>query len=582
MQIYALRHIQKKVALLTAVVLSFSIFTAVEASAQGAGPTFKYLTAGADFNCGLTAAGEVYCWGDNARSQLGTSALNANSTPNKVYGLSTSTGIAAGDEFACAVVSDGGVACWGRGDLGQTGDGILTDVDRLFATRVHGINTAIGVTAGSGHACALLKNGSVFCWGRNELGQLGSRANKFERMPIRVEGIPTIKQLNAGTEHTCALAENGFVYCWGDNKYGQLGIGLTQVLTNTPSLVLGIQKIEWIAIGFNTSCAYRTASGIWCWGWGADGQAGQLDRTNRWLPELISTVLTTTATSNSLATGLAIPSIDFAQISIGKYNVCGVTNSLKGNVLYCWGTTKATDPGVATSTVFPTAAHVSLGSGHGCTITLTGTVSCWGWNHKGQTGLGTSANSFSPLTMVSGFPDWLHWITSWKVAFENNLGTLSWTGGTGNYLVSIQGLGILCENRSALSCTFGPLESNRKYVGTITARNLNVSFNRTANIEFTTGSLTSEYQSYLIELEKAEKLKKAELFLESIKTQIETASKLESAAITQLLDENLLNTKKIEEMASNDLKIAESQKEIKKILLTMQNLVAKIIKKIGG
>jgi hypothetical protein len=283
-----------------------------------------------------------------------------------------------------------------------------------------------------------------------------------------------------------------------------------------------------------------------------------------------------------LATALAIPSIDFAQISIGKYNVCGVTNSLKGNVLYCWGATKATDPGTSTSTSFPTASHVSLGSGHGCITTLTGTISCWGWGHKGQTGLGASANTFSNLSMVSGFPDWLYWITSWKVTFENNLGTLSWTGGSGNYLVSIEGLGVLCENRSALSCTFGPLESNRKYVGTITARNVNVSFNRTANIEFTTENLTSEYQVYLIELENAEKLKKAELFLESIRSQIESASKLEATATNQLNDKNLLNTKKIEEMAANDLKVANSQKEVKKILMIMKNLVAKIVKKISG
>jgi len=581
-----LNHVRKtmlkKAALLGALAILFSVFSPLNASAQGTGPIFKTLSAGMNFTCGLTADGDVYCWGDNERSQLGTSAINANSTPNKVFRVSEAKAIATGDDFACAVLSSGGVACWGRGDLGQTGDGVLTEVDRFFATRVGGINTAVGITAGSGHACAVLQNGAVLCWGRNELGQLGNRVNKFERLPIKVDGIPSIKQISAGTEHTCALGDNEFVYCWGDNKFGQLGIGLTQVLKNDPSLVLGLQKVEWIEIGYNTSCAYRTSSGIWCWGWGADGQAGQLDRANRWIPELISTMLTTTITSNSLATGLAIPSTDFAQISIGKYNVCGVTNSLKGNILYCWGTTRATDPGIATSTSFSTASHVSLGSGHGCITTLTGTVSCWGWSHRGQTGLGASANVFTILAMISGFPDWLYWITSWKVTFENNLGTLSWTGGSGSYLVSIEGLGILCENRSLPTCTFGPLESNRKYIGTITARNTNVSFNRTANIEFLTGSLTSEYQKYLVDLENSEKLKKAELFLESIKLQIDNASKLESVAASQLLAENLAITKRIEEMNASDLRIATSQSEIKKMLTNIQNTVAKIIKKIGN
>ncbi len=582
MQIHGHKPAIKKAALLSVIAIFFAVISPSQASAQGTGPIFKTLSAGTNFTCGLTAEGDVYCWGDNERSQLGTSALNANSTPNKVFRVSEATAIATGDDFACAVLLSGGVACWGRGDLGQTGDGILTESDRFFSTRVGGISTAVGITAGSGHACAVLKDGTVMCWGKNDLGQLGNRANKFERMPIKVEGIPSIKQVSAGTEHTCALGNDGFVYCWGDNKFGQLGIGLTQVLSNPPSLVLGIQKVEWIEIGFNTSCAYRTSSGIWCWGWGADGQAGLLDRANRWLPELISTVLSTTNTSSSLATGLSVPSLDFAQISIGKYNVCGVTNSLKGNVLYCWGTTKATDPGTSTSTSFSTASHVSLGSGHGCITTLTGTISCWGWSHKGQTGLGASANTFTSLAMVSGFPDWLYWITSWKISFENNLGVLSWTGGSGNYLVSIQGLGILCENRTLPSCTFGPLESNRKYIGTITSRNTNVTFNRTANVEFTTGALTSEYQTYLLGLENAEKLKKADIFLESIKSQIETSLKIEAYANTKLVEENLSNSKKIEELASTDSKIASYQNEIKKSLMNIQNLVAGIIKKMGN
>lgn len=584
MQIAAPKRDARTVAFLAALAIIFTMFSTAESSAQGVGPKFKTLAAGMNFTCGLTTDGDVYCWGDNERSQLGVSALNANATPNKVFRVSGAVGIASGDDFACAVLATGGVACWGRGDFGQTGDGVLTDTDRLFATNVHGINTAVSVTAGSGHACALQKDGSVSCWGKNDLGQLGNRVNKFERMPIQVQGVLAIKQISAGTEHTCALAENGFVYCWGDNKHGQLGIGLTQVLTNNPSLVLGLQKVEWIEVGFNTSCAYRTLSGVWCWGWGADGQAGALDRTNRWLPELITTMLTTTVTPSSLAPTLAIPSIDFTQISIGKYNVCGVTNSLKGNILYCWGATRITDPGTSTSSVssFFTASHVSIGSGHGCITTLTGTVSCWGWSHKGQTGLGAASNTFGSMAMVLGFPDWLYWITSWKITLENNLGTLSWTGGTGNYLVTIQGLGILCENRSAQTCTFGPLESNRKYSGTITARNTNVAFNRTANIEFTTENLTSEYQKYLLELENAEKLKKADLFLDSIKNQVEDALKLETLATAKLLAANVASTKRIEELSVIDSKIASTQAEIKKIIFTLQNVVLKIVKKIGN
>lgn len=543
------------------------------ALAVDSGPTFKSVSSGEHFTCGLTTIGDVYCWGANDRSQLGTSAVNANSTPNKVYQVSNALEIAAGRDFACARISDGGVACWGRGDLGQTGDGIDTKIDRIFATRVHSISTAIGISAGFSHACVLLTDKSVRCWGENQLYQLGNEISKIETMPVKVEGIPLVTEISSGANHTCALTDTGFVYCWGDNKFGQLGIGTMMTLKSTPSVVLGVKKVNKIQIGFNSSCASVETTGFTCWGWGIDGQLAETDRFNRSLPVPI-----TLSTLTDSATALT-------SISLGRTKACGVLNSAKSNLMYCWGTTASTDPITGSS-----ATTVSLGSDHGCTVTTTGTVQCWGWNHKGQLGLGTISNAVSSIATVTGFPDWTYWINTWSIKYEDNLGILSWTGGTGKYLVTINGKGIVCETLSGVkSCKFGPLESNTLYSGTITAQNTPVSLSRTANLSFTTGTLTSALDEYALDQAAALKLtkeksdlEKAEKFIASLSKQISSSTLLETQAQVQLEKSAQENSRYLVTIKTIDESIKLVQAEIGKLKINLQDLVSKILKKIGN
>lgn len=554
--------------------MSSLFFQQISSYAVDAGPTFKSVSSGEHFTCGLTTIGDVYCWGANDRSQLGVSAVNANSTPNKVYQVSNALEIAAGKDFACARISDGGVACWGRGDLGQTGDGIDTKIDRIFATRVQSVNTAIGIAAGSSHACVLLLDKSVKCWGENQLYQLGNEASKVETMPVLVEGIPPIKEISSGANHTCGLAETGFVYCWGDNKFGQLGIGTMMILKAKPSVVLGIKKVSKIQIGHNSSCASVEVTGFTCWGWGIDGQLAETDRFNRSLPVPI-----TLSTLTDSATALV-------SISLGRTKACGLLNSAKSNLMYCWGTTVSTDPISGSA-----ATSVSLGSDHGCSVTTTGTVQCWGWNHKGQLGLGTTSNAVSSIALVSGFPDWTYWINTWSIKFEDNLGILSWTGGTGKYIISIEGKGIVCETLSGVkSCKFGPLESDKTYTGTITAQNSPLALSRTANISFTTGKLTTALDQYANEQaaaaalaakvakDKAD-LEKANAFLDSIKNQIDVANKTEAMAKTIFTKSEKEFDKFAEVLDAVNSNIENTRIEIKKMLGTLQQLVIKIVKK---
>jgi alpha-tubulin suppressor-like RCC1 family protein len=240
--------------------LLMSTISAVDANSNPPTRTvFVSVSSGEHFSCGLTDKGDVFCWGANERSQLGTSDRSRNLIPNKVYQVSNVVEIAAGRDFACARISDGGIACWGRGDLGQTGDGFEETSDRIFATRVPTIANAIGITAGQSHACALTKDKSVFCWGLNDYWQLGNSTSTVEKLPLKVQGIPNIKQVASGLNHTCGLAESGFAYCWGDNRFGQLGNGNKNLFKTLPSLVLGISDVNSLQLGADSSCAITTS-----------------------------------------------------------------------------------------------------------------------------------------------------------------------------------------------------------------------------------------------------------------------------------------------------------------------------------
>src|SRR6185295_7490637 len=127
-------------------------------------------------------------------------------------------------QHSCAIRDHSTVWCWGRNDFGQLGDG--TTSARSRPTRVEGIEDAIAITAGPNHSCALVVGAArkAVCWGRNDQGQLGARAGSFRSVPAPVvDGdaeLSGITQLVAGGAHTCALIGGG-VKCWGANNYHQ-------------------------------------------------------------------------------------------------------------------------------------------------------------------------------------------------------------------------------------------------------------------------------------------------------------------------------------------------------------------------
>ena len=203
--------------------------------------TMRTIATGNQFTCSLTVSGQVRCWGDNSLGQLGIGTpvlpralITAGAFPLVELGQSALQ-LSSGATHSCALLADGNVTCWGDGSNGELGYGNLQNVGDLSTPRTAG-KVALGgsaklVAAGGSHSCAILQDGTVRCWGSNAFGQLGYGTPE----DIGDDELPTAKEplrfsepvtaLALGFDHTCALTTGGNVYCWGENFLGQLGRG---------------------------------------------------------------------------------------------------------------------------------------------------------------------------------------------------------------------------------------------------------------------------------------------------------------------------------------------------------------------
>src|SRR5256885_1344811 len=206
--------------------------------------------AGGGFHaCMRLPDGTVQCWGRNNFGQLGNGDGNLadSSVPVPVRDLTTATRVVTGDSHTCALLGDGTVQCWGVGDSGQRGDGTFNNISSVPVAVVgmdgtgH-LTNAVAIAARGYHSCALLGDGTVWCWGRNVEGQLGDGTTTSSSTPVRVGGITGAVAVSAGVFHTCALLSDGTVKCWGavgpGNDFGQLGNGATTG-SSTPVTVMG-------------------------------------------------------------------------------------------------------------------------------------------------------------------------------------------------------------------------------------------------------------------------------------------------------------------------------------------------------
>ncbi|HEX4336167.1 MAG TPA: LamG-like jellyroll fold domain-containing protein [Polyangiaceae bacterium] len=261
---------------------------------------------GRDNACGIVA-GTLECWGmnkeaeDKFNSSTGVIDTNQYLTPTCTFGTMPMAGVSMGSDFGCGITAQGAVSCWGgsnfNGQLGPNGGA-------QSPPRLHGVgqipgfgpNTAAGevvavqISSGWDNTCVLGQDSNVYCWGENDVGELGTGAPVSEFSPnvTKIQGLPPVRQVAVTSgRYACALLQDGGVDCWGSNAADTLGDGVdgsaatASSATPQPVLVSGVgatgtrlMNVTALSTGQEHACAVSQGN-LFCWGNNSAGQLGQ-------------------------------------------------------------------------------------------------------------------------------------------------------------------------------------------------------------------------------------------------------------------------------------------------------------------
>jgi alpha-tubulin suppressor-like RCC1 family protein len=382
------------------------------------GPTCVIQIATGETHTCAVYGGQVKCWGGNSYGQLGWMGRDYGITPqdmgenllsvNLGVGV-TASAVAAGGRHTCALLGDGRVKCWGDNSVGQLGQGDrlprpgqdTNGVEWLWVDL--GTNRrAIQIAAGLWHTCAVLDDGSIKCWGGNQMGQLGLGDRKHrgdaphqmgdDLPPVNLGHSSTGLQVTAGAYHTCALLDTHEVQCWGWNEHEETGM-----TAEGQAVDLGRRPAAQVAVGASHTCAVLDGTfDIKCWGLNQAGQLGLGLPNNSIGP-----------TGRSLAT---LPTVDLGPaltaraVTLGANHTCAL---LSDDSVRCWGYNLDGELGLGTKvnrgkdpsemTELPEVPlsgpvrSIAAGANHTCAV-ASNRVVCWGLNNHGQLGVGDMNN----------------------------------------------------------------------------------------------------------------------------------------------------------------------------------------------
>ena len=395
--------------------------------------TKKTIAVGAYHSCALLPSGTARCWGFNNDGEVDAAGAPGSLDVTTVPGFINAVSISAGGFHTCALLVGGRIRCWGRDSEGQLGKG-SADKTSGVPSSVSGITDAIAVSAGGFHTCAIKATGDVLCWGSNSDGQLGIGSTNPSPDPQPVTMPPsrepgTAVSVSAGGFHTCAIRSDRTVWCWGRNSEGELGLNNTNPpainVPQSPVLVGGAFGIGGAASsgllsatsiaaaigvgqqglnqqgGFHT-CAVASDGTAPCWGWNSNWQITGYNFCS------LGSCLFPTAISVAVPypfSDVRIPP-PVLKVATGAYHSC-ILQSLG---VFCWGDGQfgqngdgSFGSGAAIVSGTAGATDIAAGGGHTCAVmplTSLGRVACWGYNGFGEvTGSPTSQNVGQPFLL---------------------------------------------------------------------------------------------------------------------------------------------------------------------------------------
>jgi len=370
---------------------------------------------GGDHACAVKSDKSLWCWGDNNFGQLGQGNTNEAQVtadipkPVRVSLWADVSALALGSAHTCATRgSAGDLWCWGASASGQLGGGIaIMNSNQLSPLQITGFSGVTKLVAGGFHTCAQKNDGTTWCWGRNDQGQLGVGNTTQQNSPMQLSTLPpnSVVDIGTGNLHTCVLKTDFTVQCWGNNDSGQLGNKqrILEALTPTnaalTSILPGATNAAALLAGPSHTCVSTTGGNMACWGANTAGQLGRgnLSPGNGMpLPVLVAAGSQLTNVANA-PTGIAL----------GELHTCAAAN---GGV-WCWGRNLEGQLGLGSGNLleqpFPkqisafAASIITAGGRQSCATQANLSVWCWGKNSDGQLGVGDKINKFDPTQLTA-------------------------------------------------------------------------------------------------------------------------------------------------------------------------------------
>ena len=390
---------------------------------------FTKIAGAGSHSLGLETDGTVWAWGVNQYGQLGNGNNTDSNVPVQVKDpsgtgfLTGITAIAGNGDYSMALKNDGTVWTWGHNGQGQLGNGNNTDSNvpvQVLGPGGTGFLTGITAIAGGFNSSMALKNdGTVWTWGYNNWGQLGTGNNTDSNVPVQVKDssgsgyLTGITAIAGGADHSMALDSSGNVWTWGHNNNGELGNGtyngpggITYIGYTLPVQVVGpggsgnLTGITAIAAGSSYSTALKNDGTVWAWGWNSSGQLGNGNNDNSNVPVQVEGL-----GGSGYLTGITA-------IAAGGDTSIALKND--GTVL-AWGIDNSGELGDGNNTNSNVPVQVKGPGGSGYLTGITaiagggntsialkpnGTVWTWGINSQGQLGNGTNTSSNIPVQVV--------------------------------------------------------------------------------------------------------------------------------------------------------------------------------------
>ena len=344
--------------------------------------------------------------------------LNRKVSIGELVATSSAIGIAQ----VCGIL-DAKTWCWGMNQDGQLGNGTTDNtsvpvmVRRDLGVLSGKIDTHIAI--GFYFGCSISSN-EVYCWGRNDYGQLGNGTTTPSLVPIKIDHSTGLagKTLTAIalTESTACVIASGDVYCWGRSKFGELGIGVSSTTRTRPVRVSTIGASNGLPVTQLATTPYArhicavANDRAYCWGGNRGGELGINSSAASSVPVAVHT---NTGIGTNPITSLAVGGYDYDNTYWG--HTCAVAG---GNV-YCWGVNTEYQSNPSTSdyirtplrmtSTLPAGEMLDVGVGYDFTCArATGSrVWCWGDNYWGQTGNGNPANTdirYPTPLVIAGTP----------------------------------------------------------------------------------------------------------------------------------------------------------------------------------